>query len=717
MGKNFRQRVISEKEKLLPEDVFTSASYQKMLKGLTRVLTDSDFNKVSVSLDCKSGLAGSYGPDGIVLYIRNPLTKSFPTMELKNRSIVGILAHECGHRNYSSIEDRIQYLAAIEGGMWYPEPPTAENEKEKDNFSQMMVCFSNQDKTALHLIGVVASAIQNQLEDVFIEGLMCSKFEGSICHGIQQNRERKLEQIPSLKEQFRAGHEHLAVMINLVVQYALSGEYNNWDEYQGELLDVLESVKPVIDAAVTEKNQKGRIIATNRILLKMWKILQDKIAEIEKQQEEEQEEGEKESEEGEEAAKKKNYSAKEEGAESSAVEKAVEQLFSQMPDFMRQTGERECVNQNTMDEKGNCNRDAEAFKADIEENDAESAGVKGEKNQDAKSDERKGGCRNITSSQNVDVDVKLQDILYEMAKGAANHQVFQESLSQVQRELDEVEFREGHNEVQKVLKRAEDVKEESRQDYKVLYPKVKKTTQHLKASVFPILQMKENRIEHKLFMGKKIDGQNLTNQSGKIFQKKRFRGTDSECAVAILLDLSNSMRGRRIENAKAAAVCLYEFCRMMQIPVAVYGHHTDGFEHSRLHDERVFLHSCAEFEPDDDDRYRIMQLKPYGANRDGAALTYMGAKLLKRPERQKILILVSDGLPNASYYKGKSAMEDLIRIKKHLRKKGIIFLAAAIGEDKKVIEQIYQEAFLDISDLERMPAILSKKMLHLIRRT
>lgn len=388
-----------------------------------------------------------------------------------------------------------------------------------------------------------------------------------------------------------------------------------------------------------------------------------------------------------------------------------------MPDFMRQTGEGECVNQNTRDEKGNCNRDAEAFKADIEESDAESAGVKEEKNQDAKSDEGKGGYRNISASQNVDVDVKLQDILYEMAKDAANHQVFQESLSQMQRELDEVEFCEGHNEVQKVLKRAEDVKEESRQGYKVLYPKVKKTTQRLKASVFPILQMKENRIEHKLFMGKKIDGQNLTNQSGKIFQKKRFRGTDSECAVAILLDLSNSMRGRRIENAKAAAVCLYEFCRMMQIPVAVYGHHTDGFEHSRLHDERVFLHSCAEFEPDDDDRYRIMQLKPYGANRDGAALTYMGAKLLKRPERQKILILVSDGLPNASYYKGKSAMEDLIRIKKHLRKKGMIFLAAAIGEDKKVIEQIYQEAFLDISDLERMPAILSKKMLHLIRRT
>lgn len=716
MGKNFRQRVLAEKEKLLPEDVFTSVSYQKMLKGLTRVLTDSDFNKVSVSLDCKSGLAGSYGPEGIVLYIRNPLTKSFPTMELKNRSIVGILAHECGHRNYSSIEDRIQYLAAIEVGMWYPEPPTAENEKEKVNFSQMMACFSNQDKTALHIIGVVASAIQNQLEDVFIEGLMCSKFEGSICHGIQQNRERKLEQIPSLKEQFRAGHEHLAVMINLVVQYALSGEYNNWDEYQGELLDVLESVKPVIDAAVIQKNQKGRIIATNRILLKMWKILQDKIAEIEKQQEEEQSEEEMEAEEGEDVSK--NNSTKGEGSESSALEKAVEQLFSQMPDFMRQTDEGEGVNQNTTkDEKGNCDRDAEAFKAGIEESHVESAKVKEEKDQDAESDEGTGGYRNVTSSQNVDMDMKLQDLLYEMAKNAANHQVFQERLSQVRRELDEVEFCEGHNEVQKVLKRAEDVKEESRQDYKVLYPKVKKTTQRLKASVFPILQMKENRIEHKLFMGKKIDGPNITNQSGKIFQKKRFRGTDSECAVAILLDLSNSMHGRRIENAKAAAVCLYEFCRMMQIPVAVYGHHTDGFEHSRLRDERVFLHSCAEFEPDDDDRYRIMQLKPYGANRDGAALTYMGAKLLKRPERQKILILVSDGLPNTSYYKGESAMEDLIRIKKHLRKKGIIFLAAAIGEDKKVIEQIYQEAFLDISDLERMPAILSKKMLHLIRKT
>ena len=44
------------------------------------------------------------------------------------------------------------------------------------------------------------------------------------------------------------------------------------------------------------------------------------------------------------------------------------------------------------------------------------------------------------------------------------------------------------------------------------------------------------------------------------------------------------------------------------------------------------------------------------------------------------------------------------QIIKEYNRKGVIFLAAAIGQDKDAICQIYgQERFIDISDLKQLP--------------
>lgn len=61
-------------------------------------------------------------------------------------------------------------------------------------------------------------------------------------------------------------------------------------------------------------------------------------------------------------------------------------------------------------------------------------------------------------------------------------------------------------------------------------------------------------------------------------------------------------------------------------------------------------------------------------------------------------------------------MEDLKQIKNKLVKKGIVFQAAAIGCDKEQIRQIYGNAYLDISDLEQLPKILTRQIAKLLRR-
>lgn len=147
----------------------------------------------------------------------------------------------------------------------------------------------------------------------------------------------------------------------------------------------------------------------------------------------------------------------------------------------------------------------------------------------------------------------------------------------------------------------------------------------------------------------------------------------------------------------------------------VYGHHTDK-KYKRIQDETVYLHSLAEFDADYNDKYRIAGMREGGCNRDGAAIIFVGEKLARRPEKLKLLFLVSDGFPNATFYCGEKAEADLRQIKEKLEKKRITMLTAAIGEDKESIERIYKEGFLDISDLEQLPYILPKQILKYIRR-
>ena len=52
-------------------------------------------------------------------------------------------------------------------------------------------------------------------------------------------------------------------------------------------------------------------------------------------------------------------------------------------------------------------------------------------------------------------------------------------------------------------------------------------------------------------------------------------------------------------------------------------------------------------------------------------------------------------------------MAQPLRIKQEYTRKGILFVAAAIGDDKQNIERIYGDSFLDITDLNQLPTKLA----------
>ena len=61
-----------------------------------------------------------------------------------------------------------------------------------------------------------------------------------------------------------------------------------------------------------------------------------------------------------------------------------------------------------------------------------------------------------------------------------------------------------------------------------------------------------------------------------------------------------------------------------------------------------------------------------------------------------------------SPHDGTAAEEDLRGIKHEYNRKGVTFVAAAIGDDKENIKRIYGDSFLEITDLGKLPVKLTE---------
>lgn len=308
----------------------------------------------------------------------------------------------------------------------------------------------------------------------------------------------------------------------------------------------------------------------------------------------------------------------------------------------------------------------------------------------------------------------IERILDKMAEKAACEQLENERLRELNEAAQNISYGNIHDGVSIRINRIASVDEELKEQYDAVAAPLINISRQLQKSL--VRQLKESRRGGKqtgLIMGRRLDTHALCRNDGKVFYRNRLPNEIPELAVTLLLDESGSMRScDRCTYARAAAVILYDFCRSLGIPVMVYGHSTGYSEDG----DTVELYSYAEFESfDQDDKYRLMDIKSRSNNRDGAALRFAADRLSKRSETVKLLILVSDGQPADSGYSGSAAEEDLRGIKQEYQRKGVLFVAAAIGEDKPNIERIYGDSFMDISDLNQMPIKLTSVVKRHIR--
>jgi len=302
-----------------------------------------------------------------------------------------------------------------------------------------------------------------------------------------------------------------------------------------------------------------------------------------------------------------------------------------------------------------------------------------------------------------DIDRLLENI----TENIVETELEEDRLAELNDLANVISYGDIHKGVNKTVHRIIDVNDELKEYYNQIAAPLLRISKQLQKTVSQ--QLTDRRRGGKqagLLIGRRLDSHSLHRRDGRMFYKNSLPNEAPEMAVALLVDESGSMScSDRVTYARAAAIILYEFCRALDIPILIYGHSTGYTARSDV----VDLYAYAEYDDiDGNDRYRLMDISSRSCNRDGAALRFVAERLLKRGEDIKILIIVSDGQPYDTGYEGTAAEEDLRGIKAEYTRKGILFIAAAIGDDKTNIERIYGDSYLDITDLNKLPVILTK---------
>ena len=93
----------TEKRLLRDMEVFSSPQFLRLVQRIGKEITDKHDAQIRFYSDATDHRAGYFEGRYIYINTMNMLTQSFPTLDLRSKSLIGVEGHECGHQNYSSI--------------------------------------------------------------------------------------------------------------------------------------------------------------------------------------------------------------------------------------------------------------------------------------------------------------------------------------------------------------------------------------------------------------------------------------------------------------------------------------------------------------------------------------------------------------------------------------------------------------------------------------
>lgn len=229
-----------------------------------------------------------------------------------------------------------------------------------------------------------------------------------------------------------------------------------------------------------------------------------------------------------------------------------------------------------------------------------------------------------------------------------------------------------------------------------------------------LLSMKQVGYEYGLRRGKvnsKAISRIYTNTNGqpRIFKQRNSSRLEIESAVTILCDCSGSMSGSKYLYASASCISISLILQDLRIPHEVVGFTTEYsgniYYPFKSYGETILSRDklVARFASD---------TISMNANSDGEAVVYCMESLMRRKEKSKVLLVLSDGYPAGN---GRGDSHAFLKsITSTIEDEGVVNLAA-IGIEDSSVRKFYKnyQIVKKAQDLE--PALLSVMKKNIIR--
>ncbi|MBD8004989.1 vWA domain-containing protein [Bacillus norwichensis] len=249
-------------------------------------------------------------------------------------------------------------------------------------------------------------------------------------------------------------------------------------------------------------------------------------------------------------------------------------------------------------------------------------------------------------------------------------------------------------------------------EYGKLEKEVKFYHKKLKNIIQRVMEKKETDHRSHLQMGQL--GKNLlpffTDENPKLFYKKAEPSKEIDASFILLVDCSASMFDK-MEETRRGIILFHEALKSVDVPHEIIGFWEDANE-SAEDDQPNYFFQVIPFSMSLQHKTgpEIMELEAMEDNRDGYAIRIAAERLLERKEKQKFLIIFSDGEPAAYDYN--NGIVDTHEAVMEVRQKGIeifnIFLSTSglEFEQKKVFETIYGNRSIIAPYVEELPNVL-----------
>lgn len=259
-------------------------------------------------------------------------------------------------------------------------------------------------------------------------------------------------------------------------------------------------------------------------------------------------------------------------------------------------------------------------------------------------------------------------------------------------------------------------------EYDRCYDRIKQTAKKCTRQISQILKKRNysDTLNGQL-CGSRFNSNETYRNDGRYFSKRIIPDNIPDCVFTIMVDESGSMGGEKIKIARQTAILFDTISRDLDIPTRIVGHTTSV--------NKVQVFNYRNFKSIDKEKYTLGSISANSGNIDTMVLSGLCEEILKRPEKSKVVIVISDGAPCGDSYN--SSVKDFkgIPFKKlnsennliandidnqHLnacvryyRKKGVKVIGVAI-DDGESIKAIYEDGTLDCTKLEKLPTEMVK---------